>query len=393
MPERERVYRMDLDDFYRYLQDKSAELQAAYKEIEEVQFQFNDLFKQELAAWQGVFSTVFPQVLAGRKGLPGDFAAQIDRAEQEELAALKKEIAELDQQVSESRSKMDKLTEQAQEATKALRGENPDLNNTEEEIKAELQESEDEYARLYEQIDKLDNGPFGWLTHAGQLSKLKGQQGTAKRKQAKLLNRLREVRQEWQEKITAAGERQSLFRKEWEDISVKTAQAQGRLDYVQANLDALAAQNAVQKTLEGLEQAPLVPGELGTALADLARRNQVRREYEVGLRAVAEALGLTKGVGEGMTRFQKSVATVLEEQRRYNLKQIKVELPERVVQLNETWKALRTQVKDEKYLGKHPLEFSRIIDGAIKERLTDASIQDLFETMGHALDEATAAWK
>jgi predicted nucleic acid-binding Zn-ribbon protein len=393
MATRERVYRMDLDDFNRYLQDRGSELQAAYKEIEEVQFQFNDLFKQELAAWQEVFSTVFPRVLAGRKELPADFAALIDRAEQAELAALKKEIAELDKQVSEGRSKMDQLTEQAQQATRALRNENPDLNDAEERIKAELQESEDEYARLYEQIDKLDNGLFGWLTHAGQLSKLKSQQGKTKRQQAKLLNRLREVRQDWQEKITGAGERQAALRKEWEDLSVRTAQAQGRLDYLQANLEALAAQNAVQKILEGLEQAPRVPGELGTALEDLTRRNQVRGEYETGLRAVAEALGLTKGVGEGMTRFQKSVATVLEEQRRFNLKQIKVELPERVVQLHETWKALRTQVKDEKYLGKHPLEFSRIIDRAIKERLTDASIQDLFETMGHALDEATAAWK
>jgi len=393
MPDRERVYTMSLDDFYRYLQDKGSELQAAYKETEEVQFQFNDLFKQEMAGWQATFSAVFPQVLAGRKGLPADFAAQIDRAEQAELAALRQEIAELQDQVGKSRARMDELTAQAQQATSALREANPELNQTEERIKAELQQSQDRYAQAYEQIEKLEASPFAWLTRAGQLGKLRKQQAEAKGVQAKLLARLREVRQQWQEKVTAAGERQAALRKEWEDISILTSQAQGRLDHLQANLDALAAQGAVQQVLEELDQAPDVPGDLGAALADLTRRNKVRREYEQGLRAVAETLGLTKGVGEGMTRFQKSVGTVLEEQRRYNLKQIKVQLPERVVQLNETWKALRAQIKDEKYLGKNPLEFSRIIDAYIKQRLTDASIQDLFEEMGRALNEATAAWK
>jgi chromosome segregation ATPase len=393
MPDRERVYRMDLDDFHRYLEDKSTELQVAYKETEEVQFQFNDLFKQEMAALQGEFSAVFPQVLAGRKALPADFAAQIDRQELEEAAALRKEVAELEEQVRTGRARLDELTSQAQEATKALREANPELNDTEEKIKAQMQRYEDEYAQAYEQIEKLDTFPLGWLTHAGQLGKLRGQQRQAKSNQAKLLERLREVRQEWQEKISGAGDTQSLLRKEWEDLSIQIAQAQGRLDHLRANLEALAAQNAVQKVLEGLEQAPSVPGDLGVALADLTRRNRVRREYEQGLRAVAEALGLTKGVGEGMTRFLKSVGTVLEEKQRFNLKQIQVVLPERVAQLNETWKALRTQVKDEKYLGRHPLEFSRIIDGAIKQRLTDAAIQDLFEEMGRALNEATAAWK
>jgi len=393
MPEREQVYRMSLDDFYRYLVDKGNELAAAYKEIEEVQFQFNDLFRQELAAWKEVFSNVFPQVLAGRKTLPADLAARIDRAEQEELAALKQEIVGLEAQVGDGRRKMDELTARAQQATKALRNANPKLNDEEESIKAELQQLQDEYARLYEQIDKLDDGLFAWLTHAGRLGKLRNQQAQAKRKQDKLLARLREVRQEWQESITQTGEKQAALRKEWEDLSVQTAQAQGRLDHLRANLEALAAQNAVQKVLEELEQAPSVPGDLGAALADLARRNQVRRAYEEGLRAVAEALGLTKGVGEGMTRFSKSVSTVLDEQRRFNLKQIKIELPERVVQLNEIWKALRAQVKDDKYLGKQPLEFARIIDNAMRQRLTDAAIQDLFETMGEALNKATAAWK
>lgn len=43
-------------------------------------------------------------------------------------------------------------------------------------------------------------------------------------------------------------------------------------------------------------------------------------------------------------------------------------------------------------MGTNPLEFSRIIKTYISDRLTDANIQGLFETMGAALNKATKAW-
>jgi hypothetical protein len=157
-------------------------------------------------------------------------------------------------------------------------------------------------------------------------------------------------------------------------------------------LEALAEQGALQKVLENLNEPPDIPGELGEALRDLAQRNQVRRAYEEGLRAVAEILGLTKGVGEGLKRFQQSVATVLQEQRRYNLKEVQVPVSQWAVTLNETWKELQAKVKDEKQMGRHPLEFSQIVSQYVKGRLTDANIQGLFEHLGKALSQATAAW-
>ncbi len=108
---------------------------------------------------------------------------------------------------------------------------------------------------------------------------------------------------------------------------------------------------------------------------------------------MAEALGLTKGVGEGLQRFQRSVGTVLQEQRRYNLKEVQVPVSYFAAALNEIWKDLRGKVQDEKYMGTHPLEFSQIVKRYIQERLTDANIQRLFEEMGEALNKATSAWK
>ena len=124
-----------------------------------------------------------------------------------------------------------------------------------------------------------------------------------------------------------------------------------------------------------MEKPPEISGELGDALADLVKRNEVRRSYEEGLRAVAEALGLLKGVGEGMNRFQQSVGTVLQEQRRYSLKQVQVPVPGWIVQMNETWQELSAKVKDEKYLGTHPLEFSQRAREIVQQRLQEAAIK------------------
>lgn len=388
----ERVYGMTLAEFHRYLDDKRRELEACYKEVEEVQFQFNDIFKRELEAWKDKFSFCYPRVGAQRREMPPAFAQLIDRTEAEERARLQTEIAGLDKEISESRAKMDDLLAKAQAATGDLRTANPQLNQREEALKASMSKLEDRYAQAFEELERLDAFPLGWLINAGKISKLKRAQRKAKDDQAKTLVQLRQVRQEWVDAIQKAGETQAGLRQEWEQIGVRVSEAETRRTYLQANLDTLAEQGALQKVLENLNEPPEVSGELGDALKDLVRRNQVRRAYEEGLRAVAEVLGLTKGVGEGMTRFQQSVATVLQEQRRYNLKEIHVPVPQSAATLNETWKELQAKVKDEKEMGTHPLEFSQIVDRYIKERLTDTNIQSLFENMGKALSQATAAW-
>ncbi|NLG49157.1 MAG: hypothetical protein GX552_03475 [Chloroflexi bacterium] len=389
----ERVYRMNLDDFHRYLGDKHREIQACYKEIEEVQYQFNDIFKRELDAWQDKFSYCYPRVVAQRSEMPPAFARLIDKTEQEERARIQREIADLEQAIRAGQAKMDDLLAKSQQSLDDLRGANPELNEAEERLKAEMVRLEDEYADAFEQLDSLDTFPFGWLTHMGKIRRLKRIQRDAKRKQGEVYKQLAQVRHDWQKRLEEAGETQGQMRAEWQQESIKVSEAQGRLDHLTANLDALAEQAAIQRVLEELTEPPAVSGELGEALAELVQRNHVRWSYEQGLRAVAEALGITKGVGEGMQRFQRSVSTVLQEQRRYNLAQVKVPLPGSAAVLNETWKELAARVKDDKYMGMNPVEFSQIIDGYVKERLTDAKIQALFEDMGEALNEATKAWK
>ena len=389
---RERIYRMSLRDFYRYLDDKRSELAAAYKDVEEVQFEFNEIFRQEMAAWQEAVSFCFPRLVTQRDELPADFVGRIDRVEEEERVRIRAEIADLEKKIAELQERSDALLGQGQEATDSLKRMNPELDAREEQLKARMAAYQTDYAEAYERLERLDGSPLGWLTNGGEIRKLKREQARIKREQALTLNELRQVRQAWTTRLQEISNAQAELREQWQGVSVELAQAQARRDHLQGNLDALAQQAGLQRVLEELDEAPPVAGELGEKLVEVAARNKTRKEYEQGLAAVAETLGLTKGVGEGMARFQKSLGTVLEEQRRYNLKQVDVVLPEQVVALNEVWSQLGAKVRDEKAMGRNPLEFSRIVKGYIDHYLSDAQIQSLFETMGEALNRATKAW-
>mgnify|MGYP001077810097 CR=1 FL=1 len=391
---KERVRGVTLAEFHRYLDKSARGLKACYKEIEEIQFQFNDIFKRELAAWQESFTRCFPLLGAQRKNLPEAFGRQVDQVEAEERERIRKEIADLAKKVTDGRVELDRLLGAAQAAGEELRKANPELDRREEALKAQLKALEDQFVQAYEEQEALERGLFGGVVNLGKIGRLKKAQKQAKKEQARILQLLREVRQEWVKKVDEAGETQAKLREQWQRLSIEVSEAQTRREHMEKNLDALVEQAALQRVLEEMKEVPPgVEGELGEALKDLVARNKVRWGYEEGLKAVAEALGLLKGVGEGLLRFQKSVQTVLQEQRRYSLAEIEVRLPPSAVAVNQIWEALRAKILDEKYMGKHPLEFSQVVDRHVKERLTDEKIQAFFEEMGEALSAATSKWE
>jgi hypothetical protein len=392
MASKNTTHRMKLSQFNDYLQVKQRELAQCYSEIEEVQAEFNEIFRREMAAWQATFSRCFPEVLARRNEMPASFGEQIDQIEQEELQKLRDEMDQLESEVAAIRAEMDRFTAAGQALVEEMRVHNPELNQREETLKKRVVRLQNEYTKAWEEAERLSEG-LGWLTHASKLAKLRAAQRDAKQKQERAIQALNAVRQQWLTKVEETSQAQAELRKQWQERSVQAAEKQGRLDHIRNNLDDLAQQNAITRVLEELDEDPGVEGELGDALRELIQRNRVRSDYETGLSSVAEALGLTKGVGEGLRRFGQSVATVVQEQRRHNLKDVWVILPRTIIALNETWRALAEKVKDEKQMGTDPLAFSRIIKTYISDRLTDANIQGLFETMGNALNQATKAWK
>jgi hypothetical protein len=262
------------------------------------------------------------------------------------------------------------------------------MNAEEQELQATVIRLQDEYTRAFEEAERLRAVPLGWLKNAGKIGRLQRAQNTARKQQEETMQRLRTIRQEWQKKLNETGDHQAALRDKWHELSIE-----GQRDNLEANFDALAGEAAVQRYLEEMKEAPAVPGELGEALQELVKHNHIRWSYEEGLQSVAEALGMLKGMDEGLKRFLRSVSTVVQEQRRYNLALARVQIPPQVIAVHDIWKELQTQVKDEKKMGANPREFSAIVQRTLIKRLPDEMIQDFFEQMGQVLNRATASWK
>lgn len=391
-PARQKVFRMNLAQFDRYLRDKSSENDACVKQLDKIHGRFQAVFQRELEIWQELYAYCYPEVATRREEMPVAFQRYLDQIEAEELARIQGEIAELETQIEEHREAMDRRTAQAQAAVQALKKANPGLNRQEETLKARIVELQDQYAQIYEQLEELQAPSMGWLTNAAQISRLKRQQRKTKREQEETVEALRRVRHDWLTRVQETSEKQSELREAWQQAGINSAELQARYDHLVNNLEDLARQDGLQRSLLELTDDPGVEGELGAKLSELCEHNSIRMRYEQGLAASSETLGLVRGIGTGLKRFSSSVRDVLAQQRRYNLKQIRILVPHDVGVINQTWEHLRERISDEEQMGRDPLLFVSIAQEYVIDRLTEPVIQQFFEQMGDALNRGTAAW-
>lgn len=375
-----------LSNFVNFIRDNIQRIAELYREIEEVQVQFNSLYTGLKGEWQELVEKTAAQLASGEP--PATLRVALQAYQQQERRSLENRIAELQKQVAEKQAAADQALREAQAELAKLRKLNPLLNEREESLKAKSLAEQAEISKLQQEWRKI--GPLG---RAFGHRALKEKLLKARQEHERTLQALREVREEWVRKKQEAEERQDKLRTAWEAAQVALSQARAELDYLSRNLDELAAQRGAQRFLAELKEAPPADGELNKALARIAEMNRELEAYQGGLTSVAEALGALTGIRTGMERFKQSVDKVYEEQVRFNLRPLQLEVPRSVVEFHNTWAAFRSRVKDDKYLGRHPLEFSQVVSHYVKNVLTEEAIKEMFEGMGRALETATKSWE
>ena len=388
-----RAAKLRLDKFYRYLSDTRRQVKAVFDEVEEIQYQFNDLHAQELERWKEQIGACIQLIEQDGDELSGELSALIAAKRGEEHRKLEEEIDSLTKEVNALRQRADATLLQSQREMDALRSSNPELDAQEENLKARIAEIGDQMEAVVEQRKGLSFFPIGWLTNMGKRRRLSRRQGELEARREALIRERDEVREEWVRRKKEAAETQTALQQRWQEASVSASEKQARLDYLAANLEDLGRRRGLEQTLITMVEPPPDGGRLGKALGAMVELNQSKDAYEEGLRTVAEVLGLLKGLHEGSNRFLQSVGKVYEEQRRYNLKQLTIHLQGHVVQFLSAWKPFRELVKDEKYLGRHPLEFSSQVRDFTAQHLSDDKIESAFVAMGESLKRATDAWK
>jgi predicted nucleic acid-binding Zn-ribbon protein len=379
--------KMSLAEFYKYARQNRKRMSDIYREIEEIQYQFNDLYSTQMQERDRLIAANAPLLLKAPEDLPLELRHLLEKQEQAELQALMEEITKLESETEDKRRQADSLIKQAQDQTAYVRGQNPILDQQEEELKARQAVIESDIAKVDAEIDQL--GLFKFFERR-RLGKDRAQ--LAENLESVKAG-IRAVREKWQADKKRMQEAQTGLQSQWQALSVETAQLQARLDYLAANRDALSKRNAAENLLENLKELPVVAGPWEDRLSPLVELGHNRISYETGLTSVAEILGLLKGLGEGMDRFIRSVGTVYEEQRRYKLPPLTLDVSDAVTSFHSTWPDFQSKVKDEKYLGTHPLEFNRRIQTIVQERINEDAIQKMFDEMGAALTRATKAWR
>lgn len=375
-----------LANFHRYVQENITRISALYREIEEIQYRFNDIYGKLQSQWQARVEETAPQLLEAE--LPPQQAEMLRRHQEQERLKLEERISQLRQQVAEKQQAADAALKEAQAELQRVRELNPMLNEREEALKARSLSETEAIAAVEQQIKSSGLGArlFGNNELRKKLQRLRKQH-------AETLQQLKAVREKWQAKKKELAERQEALRADWEKASIQLAQAKSELDYLELNVATLAAQRGAQRMLAELQEAPAGRGPLYDAMAAIAQMNQQRAQYREGITRVAEMLGVLTGIRTGMERFEQSVAKLHEEQERYNLKPLKVNVPRSVIEFHNTWAEFRGKVKDEVHLGDNPLEFAKIAADYVQQRLTEQAIKDMFEQMGKALSAAAKAWK
>ncbi len=385
------VTTMTLAEFYRYIRENRKRMADVYREIEEIQYQFNSLYEQQAVERQALIVTHAP-LLQDAEDLSGEMARLLAEQEQAARTAIEEEIGKLEPEIAEKRRSGDDLVQEAQRRVADLRKQNPILDRQEEELKDRHVTLLKEVEQLDAEIRGLNRFPIGWLTNALKLRRLRKQRlGVLKNAEA-VEKGVRTVRQKWLAKKKELQDKQADLRNSWQTLSVEVSQLQSRLDHLTANIDQQSKDNGARRLLSDLQELPTDAGSWQPRLEPLVELNRNEAIYKTGLRTVSEILGLLSGLGEGTDRFIRSVGTVYEEQRRYKLSPLKVRLSKAVTTFHDAWPEFQSKVKDEKYLGTHPLEFSQRVQDFAGDRLSEKAIKRMFKDMGDALTKATKAW-
>ena len=118
-------------------------------------------------------------------------------------------------------------------------------------------------------------------------------------------------------------------------------------------------------------------------------------DLQAGVGSVAEVLGLSKGIDEGLNRFGESVKSLKAEQDMHpELAHLQLQAPAAALQFHEVWDALLPVVVDEDAGAQHPADFGAKLKAVLGDRLTDAQVNGMFEALSASLKEATEAqWK
>jgi predicted nucleic acid-binding Zn-ribbon protein len=387
-----------MENFSKYITDNIDEILIVRLEVEEIQIGFNSAYVEWKADHDAVLERLADMVIAQWGRVGPDLHVLIEERRPEEQRIIAERRQELrDKLIPETQAEADLALQQGQSLTKKLRALNPRLDQREEELKAEWAALKKELDQLNEQIRGL-SGYLGVVINFFKINKLDRQRQQTIGQLKVTRKNLGQVREEWQKVQQETTTEQEALQTEWQELTLKLAQLQGEMDYleVEANRDALALKRATRHVIGSLnEPIPCPASDVKGELDAMVELNIQTDNYQEGLGSVSSLLSLLDGIIEGLKRFDTSVQGIIGEQRMHSayLSKLHITIPDDVAAFHKQWDGLVQKVQDDGRLCAQPTEFLDVVRPVIEKDLSTANIQTMFSSLGQALEHATRDWR
>lgn len=383
----------DLATLIAYLDANREKIARLRQEVDEIHAGFSSEFAESREAWESD--------LAAAVGLARQRYGETDPALREAVEQRLPDVRQRKaQRLQEARDRLvqleaerDSIEQDSVETTEALKATNPKLDAREEHLKQRLAQERAKLAEIDAQTAEAAAG-LGWLLYCSRIFRLRGE----RKEQAVAVGttsvRLNEVRRQWREMEQTATEAEERRQEAWRLRTTEIAKTAREIEELEDDFDGVCLRAALEEHFREADAA-IRAGveELDALLARGLQQRDEQREYENGIVAVSETLGLMGGVAEGMQRLGESVQGVKDEQDMHaELSHLRLEAPAYVLEFDRLWDALWPSVENEKSAIAHPARLAEILRDITGTRLTDERIQAYFETLGDTLTRATEAW-
>jgi predicted nucleic acid-binding Zn-ribbon protein len=389
---------LSLKEFSKYIVESVERIGAVRQEVAEIQVGFNSAYVEWKAQHDAALERLVEAVTGRLDEVGPDLRARIEERVIEEQRTIAERRQELqDTLIPETQAEADGKLQEGQELVAELRQLNPRLDQREEELKAQGAALEGELDQLNGQIRRL-SGCLGVVFNFFKIGRLDRQRQQVIGQLKVVQEQLKKVRDEWQEFQALALSEQGGLQAQWQDLTLKLAQLQGELEYLDAedNREALALRRATRTVIDHLtEPVPCPAGDIKDELDRMVELNVETDDYQEGLGSVGSLLSLLDGITEGLNRFDESVGGLIEEQRMHSahLPELYVTVPDDVRAFHTQWDGLAQQVQDDGRLCANPADFLTIVRPVMEGDLSEARIKAMFDGLGQALDEATQPWR
>jgi DNA repair exonuclease SbcCD ATPase subunit len=387
---------MRAEQMSRYLSDQRQVLQELINELDEIQVQFNAQYDSFKAQHDTTLDRVTRRIAKDVEAVSPDLRSAIAKNLQQEQVKIEDRLQQVAHEYLPKRVEAaDDLLKQAEDERTRLRTLNPQLDQQEEKLKQERAELASRLSELNSEIKAKSRG-LGVMLHFIAINNADRERQRIIGKLETLEEALYSVRQEWNRRREEAEQSQSDLQQRWQLESIAVARLRTELDQLQDPLrrEELALQRAVRRTLDALKE-PVSDSELEPDLLQMVELNIQTDDYHEALAAVAGLIGLLRGIDSGLQAISQSVESLTREQEMHSayLGALSFDLSDRTRAFHSQWPGLVKEFSDERLIGEHPAKFAASIQPLLQARLSQSSIENMFEDLGASIAEATANWQ